>query len=181
MESAIDWISALLRCGDHTGSRLFVLLFSAVASTITIMVAGQRLYRQLFGPSGPVRRVGEALRDEGDSRARRGESTRAMELYNLSILTNPRAGHVYYLRGLIQERRGNLNRAIADWRRCLDRIPNHGDALSKLAEHKRRPHNRTGWRLAFGAIALMVLLTSAGLFLSQKHWTVIAEFVTQAN
>ena len=102
-----------------------------------------------------------------------------MELYNLSILANPRTGHVYYLRGLIQEQRGQLNRALADWRRCVARLPAHGDALAKLADYPSPNRPGMSWRVAAGAVVLVVVLTCAGLVLSQKHWTVIAEFVTQ--
>jgi tetratricopeptide (TPR) repeat protein len=175
---ATDWLGMLLRCDVTSGPRLFLILLGAVASTVTITVG----VRKLLGPRGPLKRAALVLRDEGEARFRRGDWRRAMELYNLSILANPHTGHVYYLRGLIQEQRGQLNRAITDWRRCVARLPSHGEALAKLAEyHRSPPHHGMSWRVAAGAIALVVVLTCAGLFLSRERWTAIAEFITQAN
>lgn len=166
MDWIVDWLSPLLRCDDNTGPRLLVILVGAVASTVTITVGGHSLYRRVFGPSGAVRRAAQALRDEGEVRAYRGEWIRAVELYSLSILTNPRPGHVYYLRGLAKEKNGNVNRAIADWQRCVDRLPNHGDALAKLAQYKRRPQRRTNWRLVFGAAALAAMGAIIGFWVA---------------
>ena len=175
---ATDWLGILLRCDITSGPRLFLILLGAVASTVTITVG----VRKFLGPRGPVRRAALALRDEGESRLRRGEWQRAMELFNLSILANPHTGHVYYLRGLIKEHRGQLNRAIADWRRCVARLPAHGEALAKLAEHHQSPPNHgMSWRFAAGAIVLVAVLTCAGLVLSGERWTAIAEFIAQAN
>lgn len=167
MEWIADWLSALMRCDVHTGARLLVILLGAIASTVTITVGGYSLYRRVFGPSGPMRKAAQALRVEGEARARRGEWKRALELYNLSIRANPRPGHVYYLRGLAQEEKGNVNGAIADWQRCLDRLSTHGNALAKLAEFKRHPERRANWRLAFGAAALAAIAALVGFLVAQ--------------
>jgi hypothetical protein len=129
---ATDLGEVLLRCDVASGPRLLVILLGAIASAVTITLTSHTLYRRLVGPSGPVRRAAEALRAEGENRAAQRDWRRALELYNLSILMNPRAAQAYYLRGLIKEQRGEMNRAIADWKRCRDRHPTHFGAREKL-------------------------------------------------
>src|SRR5438552_2593377 len=68
-------------------------------------------------------------------RVRLHHREQAMELYDLSVRLNPRAAQVYYLRGCLKEQLGELNRAIADWQRCLSRHRDHSAAVGKLAAH----------------------------------------------
>ena len=83
-----------------------------------------------------------------------------MELYDLSIRLNPNAGQVYYLRGDLHERNGDLNRAIADWKRCLKRLPAHPGARTKLGTETRFAAH---WAYVAGSCAVLVLLTMAGI------------------
>ena len=160
---ATDLGEILLRCDVASGPRLIVILLGAIASAVTITVASNTLYRRLFGPSGPVKRAADALRAEGENRAAQRDWRRALELYNLSIFMNPRAAHVYYLRGLIRERRGEMNRAIADWKRCQARHPTHFGAREKLLHCEPAPSRAPHWRLAYAA-ALAALIVLIGLW-----------------
>ena len=176
MDFAFDWVEPLLRCDVASGPRLLVILLGAVASSVTIAFG----VRRLLGPSGPLRRAAHSLREEGERRSLRGEPMRAMELYNLSVLANPGPAHVYYLRGLIHEQRGQLNRAVADWKRCIARLPRHGDALAKLARYDRRSAaaRPQRWRLAIGALVLIVALACAAFLLAWNDWAITADLVT---
>ena len=107
------------------------LFLGGVATIATFLAAVYRLYRWLSNPARRHVGAATALLEEGKNRARVGEVERAMELYDLSIRLNPDTGHVYYLRGLLHERNENLARAIADWRRSLDRIAANNPGRTK--------------------------------------------------
>jgi len=160
----MDWsglVQSLLRC--QLGSEqphLIVLVLGAAAST-AIVGALYALWRWWRG--GRHRRAADALRDEGAHRAQIGHRRAAIDLYTLSIRLNPRAGHVYYLRGLLHESDGNLARAIADWRRSLQRLPHGNASQRKLEQYGALPVNdpsQLRWMYACGAsvIGLVVAL-----------------------
>jgi tetratricopeptide (TPR) repeat protein len=105
------------------------------------------------------------LRDEGQRHAERGDWNRALELYDLSILMHSRPAHVYYLRGLVKEEKGELKRAIRDWERCLERHRTHHAARGKLSRYKGSPSPTVSpWRIAYGAAALAALIVLIGLW-----------------
>ena len=83
---------------------------------------------------------------------------------DLAIKMNARAGYAYYIRGLIWEERGNGLKAIADWKRCLKRLPNFTDAAEKLLHYERAATRaRSRWALTYGAAAVLVLIVVAGV------------------
>ena len=90
-----------------------------------------------------------------------------MELYDLSIRLNPDTGHVYYLRGLLHERNENLARAIADWRRSLDRLPANNPAEQKLTQYAAQPCDESAryqWVYAYCACGLVLIAALLGIF-----------------
>jgi hypothetical protein len=161
---AADLGEILLRCDVASGPRLIVILLGAIASAVTITLTSHTLYRRVFGPSGPVRRAADALRAEGENRAQQRDLKRALELYNLSILMNSRSAHVYYLRGVVREQRGEMNRAIADWKRCRDRLSTHFGAREKLLHFEPAASRTPHWRLAYAAVGLAALIVLIGLW-----------------
>ena len=75
---------------------------------------------------------------------------------------NPRAGYAYYVRGLIWEERGNGSKAIVDWERCLQRLPNFSDAADKLARYES-PAAGPSWALTYGTAAVLALIVVVGV------------------
>jgi len=134
----MDWwasFEALLRC--QLGNEHFLLIvIGSVASATLAISAGYKLFRSIWPvPTKHQAAAADALRDEGRQRAQMGDVRRAMRLYNLSIRLNPQAGYVYFLRGLLHERGGNLPKAIADWKRSVPHIPDYKPLLDKLAQY----------------------------------------------
>jgi tetratricopeptide (TPR) repeat protein len=165
----MEWsaLEGVLRCqpGNEQLHQL-ALILGGLASTATVIAAIYHLYRWLF-PRPPKHAAAAALlRDEGKNRAQRGESQRAMELYDSSVHLNPGAGHVYYLRGLLHESDGNLARAIADWRRSLDRLPTNNPAEQKLIQYAAEPSReppRYRWVYAYGVSGLVLIAALLGI------------------
>jgi tetratricopeptide (TPR) repeat protein len=175
MEFPVDWsaVGSLLGCDPGTSPfRAIAVILGGMASLTTIVAALYQLWRWWQGPNPTQRRAARALRQQGWFRHRLKHRTIAMELYNYSIKLNPRAGQVYYVRGCLFEELGNLNRAIADWRRCIAQLPRHHQALRKLAEHGHVAQTPSHWRLAYGAAVLAALLILAGfLYVSTRSAT----------
>jgi len=105
----------------HEQLHFFTLFLSGLASLAAVIAAAYRLWRWRVGPLRTHRVAARALRMEGTYHAKLNHGVHAMQLYDYSIRLNPRAAHVYYLRGNLHEGIGNIDRAIADWRRCLAR------------------------------------------------------------
>lgn len=166
----MDWhaLEGLFRCQAESDLlHAAVLVLGACASTATILVALCRLWRWLLGPSGKHRRAARALREQGLHHASLQHHQEAMELYDLSVRFNPGAAQVYFLRGCLKEELDQINRAIADWKRCLLRLPNHAGATQKLAQYGISGI-RSGWpswAIATGAVAgVVVIFALAGAF-----------------
>ena len=166
----MDWsaFEGLLRCqpGNEELHQI-VLILGGLTTIATILAAVHRLWRWLSTP--PPRHVGAAtaLSEEGKNRAQVGEVERAMELYDLSIRLNPDADHVYYLRGLLHERDENLARAIADWRRSLDRLPANNPAEQKLIQYAAQRCQEFAsyqWVYAYGVCGLLLIAALLGIF-----------------
>jgi tetratricopeptide (TPR) repeat protein len=164
---AMDWsvLESLLRC--QAGSELhFILLLSALANLAAVIWMLYGLWRWWRRSAGRAR-VADALRDEGKHRVQIRHRGQAMALYNLSIRMNPRAAHVYYLRGCLKEELEQIDRAIADWKRCLDRHRKHAAAVQKLAQYGVADlgSGLPSWAIAVGAGAgAVVILVLAGAF-----------------
>jgi hypothetical protein len=109
-----------------------VLLLSGVAYSATIIGTLYGLWRWWFGPLKRHRRAARVLRNEARFRARLNHVRIALELYDLSVRLNPRAGYTYFLRGCLRADRGDTKRAIADLNRCLERLRGYGPAEKKL-------------------------------------------------
>jgi tetratricopeptide (TPR) repeat protein len=167
------YLDLLLRCQPgHEQLHLIILLMSGLASIAAVIAAAYRLWRWWIGPMRTHRVAARALRMEGTYHARLNHAARAMQLYNYSIQLNPRAAHVYYLRANLHEGMGNVHRAIADWRRCLARLPGHKDAASNLARHRAGLPSAFPWATAvstFAAVLLLALLGWFGFVILQKH------------
>src|SRR5262249_57720876 len=85
----------------------------------------------------------------------------AMNLYDLSIRLNPKAGHTYHLRGLLHERSGDLTQAITDWKKSLQRLPRNNPAEQKLAQYAATAvdeRTRYRWVFAYGVSAIVMLV-----------------------
>jgi tetratricopeptide (TPR) repeat protein len=166
------YLDMLLRCQPgHEQLHLIILALSGLASLAAVIAAAYRLWRWWFGPIRTHRVAARALRMEGTYHAKLHHGARAIQLYDYSIRLNPRAAHVYYLRGDLHEEMGNIDHAIADWRRCLARLPGHKDAAGKLAWH-RAPSTLFPWATAVGTFAAVLLLAAVGclgLAILQKH------------
>ncbi len=167
MDWASEWLGALLRGDVSSEPRLNSIVLGAAASAVTIMAATYALYRRFRGPDGPRRSAARALRDEARVHLRAGNLTRALALIDIAIKMNPCAGYTYYVRGLIWEERGNGQKAIADWKRCRQRLPNFTDAAEKLARYETQtPRTGHRWALAYGAAAVVALIVMVGVLVS---------------
>ncbi len=135
----MDWWPALEGLfGCQPGNELLhriILLLGALASAATVSHAAYRLCRWVVGPSPRHRLGARALREQGKLHARLNHPKQAMMLYDLAARLNPRAAEVYYLRGCLEEELEKIDRAIADWKRCLDRHAGHAAARQKLAQY----------------------------------------------
>jgi tetratricopeptide (TPR) repeat protein len=162
----MDWSSildALLQCqSGHDQLHLIALVLSGLASFAAVVAAAYKLWRWWVGPIRTYRVAARALRMEASYHAALNHGVRAMQLYNYSIRLNPRAAHVYYLRGNVHEATGNIARAIADWQRCLARLPGHRDAASKLTRHRAQLPSSFPWATAASTFAAVLLLAVAG-------------------
>jgi len=162
----------LLRCQPgHEQLHFFTLFLSGLASLAAVIAAAYRLWRWRVGPLRTHRVAARALRMEGTYHAKLNHGVHAMQLYDYSIRLNPRAAHVYYLRGNLHEGIGNIDRAIADWRRGLARLPGHRDAAYNLARHRADLPIKFPWATAMGTFAGVLLLSVAGWlgFLILRH------------
>jgi tetratricopeptide (TPR) repeat protein len=169
----MDWsalVEGLLSC--HPGNEQLhriVLILGGLASVATIAAAIYRLWRWLLGPPLAHRHAARALRQQGAYQARFNHSQQAMELYNFSIRLNPRAAEAYYLRGCLKEDLEQINRAIADWKRCLRSHPRHAGAIQKLGQYgvTGAGSGLPSWALAVGAgtgaVVIMVLVGAYAL------------------
>jgi tetratricopeptide (TPR) repeat protein len=166
----MDWQALVGLLGCQEGNELLhrtALVLGACASIATIAAALYRLWRWVFGPSGRQRRAARALREQGELHARLNHTEQAMELYDFSARMNPGAAHVYFLRGCLKEHLEQINRAIADWKRCLLRHPNHSGAIQKLAQYGVRGAGSgwSSWAIAASAGAgVLVIFVLAGAF-----------------
>lgn len=167
----MDWWWALESAlGCQPGSehlQRIGLLLGATASAATMAAAIHRLWRWLSGPPPRHRRAARALRQQGHYHARLNQPQQAMELYNFSIRLNPRTADVYYLRGCLKEELEQINRAIADWKRCLDRNPKHAGAVRKLAQYgvAAPGSGLPSWAVAVGAgTGAVVVIVLAGAY-----------------
>jgi tetratricopeptide (TPR) repeat protein len=161
----MDWslFDMLLHCQPgHERLYLIMLALGGLASIATAVGAVRALWRRWFGPSGAMKRAARVLRNEGKYHAQLKHRARAMDLYESSIRLNPRAGHVYYLRGNLRHEMADTNRAIADWRRCLLRLPRHADAKRRLAENVADPPAMFPWPIAVGTFASVLLISLVG-------------------
>jgi len=145
-----------------------MLVRGGLARCATIVAALYKVFRWAWPPPSKHAAAAAALRDEAAHRLQLGHRRKAMELYDLSVRLNPRAGHVYYLRGLLHERDGDLRQAIEDWRRCLDRLPHNNLAEQKLAQYAAAPVNERGryrWVYAYGVTAIVLLAAVLSILL----------------
>lgn len=164
MDWAAEWLGTLLRCDVSSEPRLIAIVLGAAASTATIVATVYAIYRRIVGPDGPRRRAAAVLRDEAKTKLKKGELARALVLANLSIEMNPRAGYAYYVRGLIWEDKGKGLNAIADWKRCLRRLPTCSDAAEKLARYEDPPPRAaTRWALTYGTAAVVAVILIVGV------------------
>ena len=164
MDWASEWLGVLMRCDVSSEPRLIAIFLGAAASAVTILATTYALYRRIRGPDGPRRSAARALRDEARVHLKKGNLIRALTLIDIAIKMNPRAGYAYYVSGLIWEERGNGPKAIADWKRCLQRLPNCTDAAEKLARYESQPpHAGPHWALTYGAAAVLALIVMVGV------------------
>ncbi len=130
-----------------------------------LVVAAVNSLRRWRGERSARRRgAARALRDQGEYHAQLKHRHEALELYDLSIELNPREGQVYFMRGCLYAELGDPNRAAADWRRCLARLPRHRDANRRLSEMGHQAQAAMP-RAAFlwGAVAVLLLFTLVGI------------------
>jgi tetratricopeptide (TPR) repeat protein len=171
----VDWpiLDVLLQCQPgHERLHLITLVLSGLASVAAVIAAAYRLWRWWVGPLRTHRVAARALRMEGTYHAKLNHGSRAMQLYSYSIRLNPRAAHVYYLRGTLHEEMGNIDRAVADWRRCLARLPGHKDAAYELARHHAQLPSSFPWATAastFAAVLVLGMVGWLGLTISQRQ------------
>jgi tetratricopeptide (TPR) repeat protein len=167
----MDWWSALegvLGCqpGNEQLHRI-VLILGALASAATVFAAVYRLWRWLVGPSQRHRLAARALREQGKYHARLNHQKQALELYDLSARLNPRSAEVYYLRGCLKEELEQINRAVADWKRCVHRLPTHAAAIQKLAQYGVAETGSCwpSWAIATGAgMGAVVVVVLASVY-----------------
>jgi hypothetical protein len=119
------------------------------------------LWRRWLGPSGAIKRAVRMPRNEGKYHAQLKHRLRPMHHYESSIRLNPRGGHVFFLRGNLRHEVGDTNRAIADWRRRLFRLPPHADAKRRLVENDAAPPAKFPWPIAVGTFASVLLISLA--------------------
>jgi hypothetical protein len=57
-----------------------------------------------------------------------------------------------------------MNRAIADWKRCRDRLSTHFGAREKLLHFDPAASRTPHWRLAYAAVGQAALIVLIGLW-----------------
>jgi tetratricopeptide (TPR) repeat protein len=168
----MEWsalLDSVLRC--HPGNEQLhqiILVLGGLASCATIIAALYKGFRWAWPPPPKHGAAAAALRDEGTHRAQLGHLRNAMNLYTLSIRLNPKAGHVYHLRGVLYEMNGDLPQAIADWKRSLERLPDNNPSEQKLAQYAATPvdeRSRYRWVYAYGASAIVLLVAMLSILL----------------
>jgi tetratricopeptide (TPR) repeat protein len=149
---------------DNIWLRLVVA--SAVGGVCVFTVtAVSKLWGWWKGRSARHERAARALSDQGEYHVQLKHRHEALELFDLSVQLNPTQGHVYYLRGCLHAELGDPNRAIADWRRCVARLPRHRDAqrrLAQLGQYAAQPI-APRWGYLWGAVAILLLIALVGL------------------
>ena len=161
----MDWSAfhGLLRCEPGNPLQTVLAIIGTAAGLVTIIAGGYRLWRWWYGPPARQRRAARALRTQGHYHARLNHRQQAMELYELSIRLNPRQAHVYYLRGCLYAVLRQRAKAVADWNRCLARLPRHRDATQKLADLGERVQlGLPPWAYVCGAGAVLLLVALVG-------------------
>jgi tetratricopeptide (TPR) repeat protein len=163
----VDWPTLL--AGILEAARVSVwhrLMLAGIGGLLSVLIVaavnGLRRWRR--ERSARRRGVARTLRDQGEYHAQLKHRHEALELFDLSIELNPREGQVYYMRGCLHAELGDPNRAAADWRRCLARLPRHRDANRRLSEVGQRaqaamPRSAFLW----GAVAVLLLFTLVGI------------------
>jgi tetratricopeptide (TPR) repeat protein len=163
----VDWpdlVEGIFRDARDSVSLRFVIA-ALVGLMSVLVVAGHRLLRRWWIERSAKRQgAGRALREQGEYHVQLKHRHEAMELFDLSVQLSPREGHVYYLRGCLHAELGDPDRAIADWRRCLARLPRHRDAQRRLAEIGRPAQPMVPrWAYLWGAAAVLLFFTLVGL------------------
>jgi len=168
----MDWSAlsdSVFRCQPGNEQlRIIIIALGGLASSATISAALYKMCRWFWAPPATHGAAAAALRLEGEHRAQLNQLRHAMNLYDLSIRLNPKAGHVFYLRGLLHERNGDLAKAIADWKRSLERLPHSNPAERKLAQYAATAvdeRSRHRWIYAYGVSALVLLVAMLGILL----------------
>jgi tetratricopeptide (TPR) repeat protein len=134
-----------------------LLIAAAVALTVVVVLAVvRRLWRTWSAHWLPRQKAARALIEQGEYHAHLKHRSEAMELYNLAVELHPRNGHVYYLRGCLYAEFGDPRRAIADWKRCLARLPRHADARRRLMDIEQ--HTRSSWQQPTSLLGVTVVL-----------------------
>jgi tetratricopeptide (TPR) repeat protein len=165
--SVVDWstlVESILR--DARDSLSYRLIIAGLGGLLAVLVvAGHgRLWRWWSERSAKREGAARALRDQGEYHVQLKHRHEALELFDLSVLLDPRDGHVYYLRGCLHAELGDPNQAVADWRRCLTRFPRHRDAQRRLAELGQYTQLATPrWAYLWGAVAVLLFFTLVGL------------------
>ncbi|HJZ44082.1 MAG TPA: tetratricopeptide repeat protein [Hyphomicrobiaceae bacterium] len=163
----MDWpalVEGIFRdARDDVSLRLVIAALVGLVSVL--VVAGhRRLRRWWIERSAKRQAAARALREQGEYHVQLKHRHEAMELFDLSVQLNPREGRVYYLRGCLHAELGDPDRAIADWRRCLARLPRHRDAQRRLAEIGRSAQPMVPrWAYLWGAVAVLLFFTLVGL------------------
>jgi tetratricopeptide (TPR) repeat protein len=157
------WVEGAFRhAQENAWYRLLIAALGALAAVI--IVAGfRRLRPKWIERWSPRQRAASALRDQGEYHGQLKHRGEAMELYNLAIELRPQDGHAYYLRGCLHAELGDPRRAVADWRRCLARLPRHRDAkrkLTEMSEHVQSSGQRLTSALSLTVAILVVILLS---------------------
>jgi tetratricopeptide (TPR) repeat protein len=163
----VDWpalVEGIFAAARESAWHRFIVAGIGGLLSVLAVAAVSSLRRWWTERSAKRQGAARALRDQGEYHAQLKHRHEALELFDLSIELNPREGQVYYLRGCLHAELGDPNRAVADWRRCLARLPRHRDAhrrLSETGQHAQAAMPRAAF--LWGAVAVLLFFTLVGI------------------
>jgi len=88
-------------------------------------------------PSNPYALITASKRPLFAEENRGGDIPEAMEYLNKAIELNPKLERAYAFRGVGYEKLGEMDKAIADWKKALELAPNSRLAKEKLDEYSK--------------------------------------------
>jgi tetratricopeptide (TPR) repeat protein len=118
-----DFYGTMIR-SNYKGSRYVQEMDHAMARALEL------------DPANPLALLTASKRPLFAEEGQGGDVPAAMDLLNKALELDPELERAYAFRGAAYEKLGELDKAIADWRKALSLAPNSRMAKQKLADHE---------------------------------------------